>query len=66
MLQRRRNLIKSQLAKFNIRQVDVAQELGINKVSICNWIKGTFTSERINQYFGNRFGESFLKQIEIH
>lgn len=66
MLQQRRNLIKSELAKNGIKQVDIARELGIDPISVCNWIRGQFTSERITRYFGNKFGDSFLKQIEIH
>lgn len=66
MYKQRANLIKSQLALNGIKQVDIAEELGVDPISICSWIAGRFTSERINKYFGDKFGESFLKQIQIH
>ena len=66
MYKQRANLIKSQLALLGIKQVDVANDLDIETNSVWSWIEGKFTSERITQYFGDKFGESFLKQIEIH
>jgi len=64
MLQQRKNLIKSELAKFGIKQVKVAEDLDIDPISVCNWIAGKFTSERINKYFGDMFGESFLNELK--
>jgi len=66
MIQERKNLIKSELARLGIKQVDIAEALDIDPISVCNWIAGKFTSARINRYFGDKFGEGFLKQIEIH
>lgn len=66
MYKQRVNLIKSMIASKGIKQVDIAQELGISVNTIWCWINGKFTSKRITQYFGDKFGESFLKQIEIH
>lgn len=66
MNKQRVNLIKSELAKFGIKQVDIAQDLDMSVNTIWCWINGKFTSKRIAKYFGDRFGETFLEQIETH
>lgn len=62
----RANFINSELIKKNIRQIDIAQDLNLHKNSVNYWIHGTMTSEKITEWFRQRFGESFLKRLEIN
>lgn len=62
----RANFIRANLMLDNTRQVDVAKALDVDANTVWSWIEGKFNSRRFTQYFGDKFGEKFLKQIEIH
>jgi len=64
--EKRANYIKSEMALAGLTQAKAAEELGIKPQSICYWISGRFSSKRIGDYFGEKFGSAFLEQIEIH
>ena len=61
----RANFINSELIKKSIKQIDIAKDLKMHKNSVNFWIHGKLTSERITEWFRQKFGESFLKKLEI-
>lgn len=65
MLSKRVTIIKTELKKNNIRQLDIADDLKIHKNSVNYWIYGKFTSEKISEWFRKKFGEGFIKRIEF-
>lgn len=66
MLSQRVKIIKSELKKSKIRQIDIAKALCIHKNSVNFWIHGKLTSEKITEWFRQRFGEGFLNRLEIN
>ena len=62
--EKRKKLIKSKMAELGITQVKVAEDLGLRTNSIWIWIHKGFPSARIENYFKEKFGEGFLKQLK--
>lgn len=60
----RKKIIKSKLAKHNITQVDIANDLGISKVFVYLWVKGKKKSINVENWFKNKFGEKFINEIK--
>lgn len=65
MLKQRVITIKEALGKEGISQGKVAKELDITSHAIWAWVHGRMASQKITEWFGNKFGQEFLKQIEI-
>ncbi|MDD3149208.1 MAG: hypothetical protein PHV68_00080 [Candidatus Gastranaerophilales bacterium] len=66
MLKKRIEKIKEALKKEGISQGDIARELSITSHAVWFWVHGRMSSKNITEWFRNRFGEEFLKEIELN
>jgi len=65
-VEKRKNLIKSKIAELGITQREIAKELKINPNSLWRWInQNEFDSAKIENYFRQKFGEQFIRQIRM-
>lgn len=64
MKEKRVSAIKRELASVGLSQGDVARELNITTHAMNFWVHEKMTSRNIREWFRNKFGDSFIEEIE--